>query len=58
MDLSSFEADLLPSKVNPLGLAFSLVCVSDLLLISPNGDILAGGRPERQIYNTAAFEIQ
>ncbi|GAA5864775.1 hypothetical protein JCM8547_009228 [Rhodosporidiobolus lusitaniae] len=43
--------------VNPLGLAFSLVCVSDLLLINPNGDIIAGGKPDRQIYNAAAYEI-
>ncbi|GAA6013462.1 hypothetical protein JCM10207_008857 [Rhodosporidiobolus poonsookiae] len=43
--------------VNPLGLAFSLVCVSDLLLISPEGNIVMGGKPDRQIYNQAAYEI-
>lgn len=43
--------------VNPLGLAFSLICVSDLLLINSQGDIVGGGKPDRQIYNAAAFAI-
>ncbi|GAA5906281.1 hypothetical protein JCM5296_000303 [Sporobolomyces johnsonii] len=43
--------------VNTLGVAFSLMTVSDLLLIGPNGDIVAGGKPGKQIYNTAAFAI-
>lgn len=34
--------------VNPLGLDFGSMCVSDLLLISPAGDIVMGGRPDRQ----------
>lgn len=43
--------------VNPFGLAFSQMTVSDLLLISPNGDIVGGGKPDRQVYNEAAFAI-
>ncbi len=31
--------------------------VSDLLLIGPDGSIVDGGRPERRIYNQAAFAI-
>ena len=31
--------------------------VQDLLLIGPTGDIVAGGRPERRVYNQAAFAI-
>ena len=34
--------------VNPLGLDFGSVCVSDLLLISPGGDIIMGSKPDRQ----------
>ncbi|CAH7683099.1 class II aldolase/adducin domain-containing protein [Phakopsora pachyrhizi] len=37
--------------VNPIGLAFSLMTVSDLLLVNPEGKIVQGGKPERQIYN-------
>lgn len=43
--------------VNPLGLTFTCVSVSDLLLIDKHGNIIAGGKPDRQIYNTAAFAI-
>lgn len=43
--------------VNPFGKAFSLMTVSDLLLISPEGKIVAGGKPDRQFYNEAAFAI-
>ncbi|KAH9810881.1 class II aldolase/adducin N-terminal [Melampsora americana] len=37
--------------VNPFGIAFTQMTVSDLLLISPSGDIVAGGKPDRQLYN-------
>lgn len=30
---------------------------SDLLLVNHQGDIVGGGKPERQIYNSAAFVI-
>jgi ribulose-5-phosphate 4-epimerase/fuculose-1-phosphate aldolase len=30
---------------------------SDLLLVNHHGDIVGGGKPERQIYNSAAFVI-
>lgn len=43
--------------VNPFGRAFSQMCVSDLLLINPRGEIVMGGKPDRQIYNEAAFAI-
>ncbi|KAM0750321.1 arad-like aldolase/epimerase [Meredithblackwellia eburnea MCA 4105] len=43
--------------VNPLGMAFSQICVSDLLLINSKGEVVAGGKPNRQIYNTAAFAV-
>lgn len=43
--------------VNPFGVPFRFMTVSDLLLIGPGGDIVAGGRPERMIYNQAAFAI-
>ncbi|KAN0062257.1 hypothetical protein ACQY0O_005438 [Thecaphora frezii] len=43
--------------VNPFGLPFRFMTVSDLLLVGPTGDIVAGGRPERQVYNQAAFAI-
>lgn len=43
--------------VNPFGIAFTQMTVSDLLLISPSGDIVAGGKPDRQLYNQAAFAI-
>lgn len=43
--------------VNPFGLAFSQMTVSDLLLINPEGEIVMGGKPNRQIYNEAAFAI-
>lgn len=39
------------SRVNPFGLAFSQMTVSDLLLVSPEGNIVSGGKPNRQVYN-------
>ncbi|GAK62268.1 class II aldolase/adducin domain containing protein [Moesziomyces antarcticus] len=43
--------------VNPFGVPFRFMTVSDLLLIGPDGSIVDGGRPERMIYNQAAFAI-
>ncbi|ORY30190.1 class II aldolase/adducin N-terminal [Naematelia encephala] len=43
--------------VNPYGLHFSRMKASDLLLINHSGDIIMGGKPDRQRYNTAAFVI-
>jgi len=43
--------------VNPFGLPFAHMTVSDLLLINPSGEIVDGGKPELQFYNTAAFAI-
>lgn len=43
--------------VNPFGVPFRFMTVSDLLLIGPDGNIVDGGRPERMIYNQAAFAI-
>ena len=43
--------------VNPFGLNFRHMTVSDLLLIGPAGKIKAGGKPELQYYNAAAFAI-
>lgn len=38
--------------VNPMALDFGAVTVSDLLLLSPEGNIVMGGKPDRQAYNT------
>lgn len=43
--------------VNPFGVAFSLMTVSDLLLIDHEGNVIGGGKPNRQIYNRAAYCI-
>lgn len=43
--------------VNPYGLHFSRMTASDLLLVDHEGNIVEGGKPERQIYNSAAFVI-
>lgn len=43
--------------VNPFGMNFKHMTVSDLLLIGPDGKIKMGGRPEGQYYNVAAFAI-
>jgi ribulose-5-phosphate 4-epimerase/fuculose-1-phosphate aldolase len=43
--------------VNPYGLHFSRMTASDLLLIDHSGNIVAGGKPDRQRYNAAAFVI-
>ncbi len=39
--------------VNPLGTSFKLICVSDLLLVSHDGDVIEG----KGLLNTAAFAI-
>ena len=44
-------------QVNPYGLHFSRMTSSDLLLINHQGQVVAGGKPNRQNYNTAAFVI-
>ncbi|WWD20481.1 hypothetical protein CI109_104957 [Kwoniella shandongensis] len=44
--------------VNPYGVAFDLMTVSDLLLIDHDGNILEGGKSgDGQIYNAAGFAI-
>ena len=43
--------------VNPFGLHFSRMTASDLLLIDHSGKIIAGGKPNKQTYNAAAFAI-
>ncbi|KAF8511522.1 class II aldolase/adducin N-terminal [Gautieria morchelliformis] len=43
--------------VNPFGVAFALMTVSDLLLIDHQGNVIGGGKPNRQIYNRAAYCI-
>ncbi|WVR07310.1 hypothetical protein IAU60_004351 [Kwoniella sp. DSM 27419] len=43
--------------VNPYGLHFSRMTASDLLLVNHKGRIVAGGKPDRQRYNAAAFVI-
>jgi len=43
--------------VNPFGLAFSLMTVSDLILVDHSGAVIAGGKPGRRVVNLAGFEI-
>ncbi|GAA6064611.1 hypothetical protein JCM10212_007100 [Sporobolomyces blumeae] len=43
--------------VNPLGLAFRLCTVSDLILVNEEGDVIGGGKPGRRIVNKAGFLI-
>ncbi|GAA5897978.1 uncharacterized protein JCM6883_000882 [Sporobolomyces salmoneus] len=43
--------------VNPLALAFSLVTVSDLILVNEEGEVIGGGKPGRRIINKAGFMI-
>ncbi|GAA5909122.1 hypothetical protein JCM6882_001195 [Rhodosporidiobolus microsporus] len=43
--------------VTPFGKQFALMTASDLLLIDHHGKIVAGGKPDRQYYNAAAFII-
>jgi hypothetical protein len=43
--------------VNPFGLAFALMTVSDLILVNHKGDVIGGGKPGRQIVNLAGFTI-
>ncbi|GAA5820811.1 hypothetical protein JCM11491_000687, partial [Sporobolomyces phaffii] len=43
--------------VNPLGLAFRLVTVSDLILVNEDGEVIGGGKPGRRIVNKAGFLI-
>jgi len=39
--------------VNPFGVHFEQICISDLLLVSKEGEVVQGDRP----LNTAAFAI-
>ncbi|GAA6006024.1 hypothetical protein JCM10207_007311 [Rhodosporidiobolus poonsookiae] len=43
--------------VNPFGLAFSLITVSDLILVSHDGKVIGGGKPGRRVVNKAGFLI-
>jgi len=43
--------------VNPFGVPFAHMNVSDLLLLDHEGNIIGGGTPECQMYNRAAFAI-
>ncbi|KNZ56349.1 uncharacterized protein VP01_2427g2 [Puccinia sorghi] len=43
--------------VNPFGRAFSQMTVSDLLLINPEGEIVMGGKPDRQVYNELLISL-
>jgi len=43
--------------VNPFGVPFAHMTVSDLLLVDHHGKIIGGGKPELQLYNQAAFAI-
>lgn len=44
--------------VNPYGIAFDQMTVSDLLLIDHDGNVLEGGKPgEGQLFNAAGFAI-
>lgn len=43
--------------VNPFGVNFRHMTVSDLLLIGPDGKVKEGGKPDGQYYNAAAFAI-
>jgi ribulose-5-phosphate 4-epimerase/fuculose-1-phosphate aldolase len=45
-------------RVNPFGLAFSQMTVSDLLLINPQGEIVMGGKPNRQVYNEVRPSVE
>ncbi|KAH8930189.1 arad-like aldolase/epimerase [Atractiella rhizophila] len=43
--------------VNPFGVPFAHMTVSDLLKVDHQGNIVGGGRPDLQLYNRAAFAI-
>ncbi|GFZ49256.1 hypothetical protein JCM24511_07375 [Saitozyma sp. JCM 24511] len=44
--------------LNPYGVAFDHICVSDLLCIDHEGKVVEGGKPgDGQIYNAAGFAI-
>lgn len=43
--------------VNPFGLAFGLMTVSDLILVDHHGNVIGGGKPGRRIVNLAGFKI-
>ncbi|KAM0748425.1 arad-like aldolase/epimerase [Meredithblackwellia eburnea MCA 4105] len=43
--------------VNPFGLAFRLMTVSDLILVDSNGKVIGGGKPGRRVVNLAGFQI-
>lgn len=43
--------------MNPFGLAFALMTVTDLILVNHHGEVIGGGRPGRQIVNLAGFTI-
>ena len=46
-------SDALRCRVNPFGLAFALMTVSDLILVSHEGKVIGGGKPGRQIVNVS-----
>nr|4XXF_A Chain A, Fuculose-1-phosphate aldolase [Glaciozyma antarctica] len=43
--------------VNPFGLAFRLMTVSDLILVNQEGTVIGGGKEGRRIVNLAGFMI-
>ncbi|KAI5474401.1 class II aldolase/adducin domain containing protein [Pseudohyphozyma bogoriensis] len=43
--------------VNPFGLAFALMTVSDLILVDHKGNVIGGGKPGRRVVNLAGFLI-
>jgi ribulose-5-phosphate 4-epimerase/fuculose-1-phosphate aldolase len=53
----STSTDPLSFTVTPFGRHFALMEASDLLLIDHDGKVVLGGKPDRQVYNTAAFII-
>jgi len=43
--------------VNPFGLSFRAMTVSDLILVSKEGKVLGGGKPGRRVINLPSFQI-
>ncbi|GAA5878125.1 hypothetical protein JCM8547_005634 [Rhodosporidiobolus lusitaniae] len=43
--------------VNPFGLSFACMTVSDLILVSHDGKVIGGGKPGRRVVNRAGFLI-
>ncbi|ORY89026.1 class II aldolase/adducin, N-terminal domain-containing protein [Leucosporidium creatinivorum] len=43
--------------VNPFGLSFAIMTVSDLILVSHDGKVIGGGKPGRRVVNAAGFAI-